>query len=130
MMLTVAQKMGAPSSVVERLSAAASSFRQFEALCRQLVVTKDMVRSIRSTTVAAFERLSEEEPLKSLQQELLGLSPKNTWDMVFDITSVRAGYRAVHKARCRTRVPLLPLSIGVRIVPPLRLQFHAQIRWA
>ena len=103
---------------------------QCEALCRQLVVTKDMARSIRSTTVETFERLSEEEPLKSLQQELLGLSPKNTWDMVFDITSVRAGYRAVHKARCRTRVPLLPLSIGVRIVPPLRLEFHAQIRWA
>ena len=63
----------------------------FHAVWRQLVVTQDMASSIRSATVEAFEQLSEEEPLKSLRGQLLELPPKNTWDMVFDITSVRGG---------------------------------------
>lgn len=64
----------------------------FHAIWRELVVTESLAGILRSETVASFKRLSEEEePLKSLQRKLLDLSPKNTWDMVFDITSVRAG---------------------------------------
>ena len=46
-----------------------------------LVVTKDVAGTIRAATVEAVEQLSEEEPLKSLRQKLLKLSPKSTWDM-------------------------------------------------
>lgn len=63
----------------------------FHAIWRNLVVTQSLARTLRSETVAAFERLSEEEPLKSLRHKLLELSPKNSWDMVFDITSVQGG---------------------------------------
>ena len=53
----------------------------FHAIWRQLVVTKDVAGTIRAATVEAVEQLSEEEPLKSVRQKLLMLSPKSTRDM-------------------------------------------------
>lgn len=107
----------------------------FHTVWSQLIVDKERAEAVRKATVSEFERLSVNGPLADLAKRLKRVNECNSWNAIFDVTSVNGGscrmpfHDKIANGEPEGR-PILPVGVwtftfGDRYDEPWFQQVHA-----